>query len=392
MIREALRNLRLNKGVNLRAVLTVASAVAVVIAVVGVSTSAFAHVDTRLRGPEVLVIAVEADSTEEAGLTVGMITAGAEDRVIRVLPTASAVGSVLDLGVHPVTPTLRLITETTPSAVPTRVFAISSGAFITEGIRVSPEAYREWRTPTPGIALIGWELASQLGVNVTSGSWGIRVGTTDLDVVGVIEGSSGLPDLTRSIIIPYSESAPWAQDHSATRISLLLPSAIYDQASLALPYILIPTAPESASVLVTGRPDEALRSAVSQDLRAAGYGLAATTLLISIATISMMIGTAVRQRRHEFGVRRALGASRKWIRNMVLLEASLLCGIGGLFGALLGLGSVLAWASWNGFEPTMHPLFLGFAPVLGLLVGCVAGALPARIAASMDPVEAVALG
>ncbi|MBU1336341.1 MAG: MacB family efflux pump subunit [Alphaproteobacteria bacterium] len=128
---------------------------------------------------------------------------------------------------------------------------------------------------------------------------------------------------------------------------------------------------------------------------------ATLTLLIStIAVISLVVGgigvmnimlVSVSERTKEIGIRMAVGARRGDILRQFLIEAVLVCFVGGAAGVALsfGLGSLLT-ALVAGAKVSYSPESIVVAIASASLIGVVFGFMPARSAARLDPVEALA--
>lgn len=123
-----------------------------------------------------------------------------------------------------------------------------------------------------------------------------------------------------------------------------------------------------------------------------------TLLIGSVAGISLLVGgvgilavmlISIRERTHEIGLRRAVGATRRDIRNQFLLEATILAGAGGFLGVLLGVSG--AWGiSGLGYWETViswPSAFVGFS--FSVSLGVAFGVYPAIRAASLEPVAAL---
>ena len=123
-----------------------------------------------------------------------------------------------------------------------------------------------------------------------------------------------------------------------------------------------------------------------------------TVLLGSVAAISLLVGgigvmnimlVSVTERTREIGVRMATGARMRDILLQFNIEAIVVCGVGGALGIVLGLISALLAGSAGvsvAFSP--WPALLAFS--CAFATGCLFGYLPARKAAQMDPVQALA--
>jgi putative ABC transport system permease protein len=123
-----------------------------------------------------------------------------------------------------------------------------------------------------------------------------------------------------------------------------------------------------------------------------------TTLLMAISGIALLVGgivimnlmlISVSQRVHEIGLRRTVGARQKDILGQFLLESLGVALVGGLLGAVVGVGiaSLLAWRGVAVSQVTWTPFAIAIA-ACGL-IAVVFGLYPARRAAQVDPVVAL---
>ena len=114
------------------------------------------------------------------------------------------------------------------------------------------------------------------------------------------------------------------------------------------------------------------------------------SLLVGGVGIFTIMTVAVNERTSEIGVLRAVGASRKKIRDVFLLESIFLAILGALLGLSIGFAAVYVALI---FYPDM-PIaiawdYIVYAVFISLAIGLIAGFLPARAAAQLDPVEAL---
>ena len=129
---------------------------------------------------------------------------------------------------------------------------------------------------------------------------------------------------------------------------------------------------------------------VSGAIGLATFALAAVSLLIGGIGIANVMIIAVTERTREIGVRRALGARRSEVLRQFQLEAAFLSGTGGLAGVLVAsLLGLLITLFAPGFSAVAPPWAVLTGLAASVLTGIVAGYLPARRAALLDPVEAL---
>jgi putative ABC transport system permease protein len=123
-----------------------------------------------------------------------------------------------------------------------------------------------------------------------------------------------------------------------------------------------------------------------------------TLLLVAVAAISLFVGgigvmnimlVSVTERTREIGIRMAIGARAHDIRTQFLVEAILLTLLGGILGALLGLGAIATIRHFLEWKMAASPLALSVSIATSALTGIAFGFFPARRAAHLDPIEAL---
>jgi putative ABC transport system permease protein len=129
---------------------------------------------------------------------------------------------------------------------------------------------------------------------------------------------------------------------------------------------------------------------ITSGLRFAGVGIGFITLLgASIALMNIML-VSVTERTREVGVRKALGATPMRIRQQFVIEAIVVCLLGGIAGIILGIliGNLLA--SLMGIDVFVIPwneMIIGL--IVCISVGLASGIYPAHKASKLDPIESL---
>ncbi len=223
-------------------------------------------------------------------------------------------------------------------------------------------------------------------------------------IVGVLAPKGGFRQ-DDIIFVPYK--AAEARLTNTTALSEII-IQVDTQDNINVVVQQLTSAIEQNHHIARGSPDDFKTTTSTQTLQRAQQTTGAISLLLSgIAAISLTVGgigimnimlVSVTERTREIGLRMAIGARRKDIRNQFLVESLLLCVLGGVIG--LGLGLFVGWLSTGvllsaiagsagnvPFIVTPTTLILPF--VVSLTVGVVFGLYPAIRASRLDPIVAL---
>ena len=125
-------------------------------------------------------------------------------------------------------------------------------------------------------------------------------------------------------------------------------------------------------------------------LRIGGFGIGFITLLGAAIGLMNIMMVSVTERTREIGIRKALGATPLRIRQQFLIEAIVICILGGILGVFMGIGIGNIVANLVGPGGFLIPwlwIILAFAICVG--VGLVSGFIPAYKASRLDPIESL---
>ncbi len=151
---------------------------------------------------------------------------------------------------------------------------------------------------------------------------------------------------------------------------------------------LPPEAENDFAVFSSAEAAEGLRS-FTNALAIGGAGIGLIALIAAGVGVMNIMLVSVTERTREIGVRKSLGATRRDIRSQFLVEAIVLCQVGGLVGILLGVlgGNVLAALMKSA---PAFPWGWATVAIVGVtVVALVFGVYPATKAARLSPIEAL---
>lgn len=120
-----------------------------------------------------------------------------------------------------------------------------------------------------------------------------------------------------------------------------------------------------------------------------GWAIGALSLIVGAFGIANIMFVTVKERTAMIGLKKAIGARKSSILLEFLMEAAIICIMGGLIGLLLVYILTLILSGVFQFPVTISPGILTLAISICILIGILAGIIPASIAARMDPVVAI---
>ena len=130
-------------------------------------------------------------------------------------------------------------------------------------------------------------------------------------------------------------------------------------------------------------------SELSANVSIGGWAIAALSLVVGMFGVANIMFVTVRERTSQIGLKKALGAKRSTILAEFLLESAFLCILGGLIGLLLVFILTKIVTATVGFPLFISLDIMALAISICVVVGVLAGIIPASIAARMDPVVAI---
>ncbi len=261
-----------------------------------------------------------------------------------------------------------------------------------EAGRFLPEADLDSTTP---IGVIGRTIAAELFRNTDPvGQWA-RIGDRRFRIIGVMAeaGMAGGIDVDEALFVPVGFAMQMFNRDSVPRV--LVETAGADEIDAAERDIRqIITARHSGKDDITIMNQGAMLDTFNRIflvLTVVLAGIAAISLTVAGTLIMNVMLVAVSQRTEEIGLFKALGAQRQQIIGLFLTEAALLSLLGAMLGYFVGQGAI-------GLLRELYPIVAFRAPdwaviaavLMALGSGLLFGIMPARRAASLDPVQALA--
>jgi putative ABC transport system permease protein len=243
------------------------------------------------------------------------------------------------------------------------------------------------------VAVLGAKLYDELYDGSNALGDRIRVGGQRYRVIGVMEPKGDMVgiDLDDTVYIPAARGLELFNRQGLLEIDLLYAEdAPVDEVVEGVKRILAARHGAEDFTVITQQQMLDVLGSIVDVLTLGVAALGGISLLVGGVGIFTIMTIAVRERTQEIGLLRAIGARRSRIAQLFVGEAMLLSAIGGVGGLALGIGLVLL-AQWTlpAMPATISPLYVALSLAIAVVIGLVAGVLPARSAARLEPLDAL---
>ncbi len=250
------------------------------------------------------------------------------------------------------------------------------------------------------VAVIDTVTAQQLGISPDrlASHPAIFVGGVGYTVVGIYGSAQRVVTSGSAILIPadtalagYGNPEPGIGNQQEAQLIVATRIGAAKEVAGEIAAAELPTDP--GRLVVTAPPNpQNLQSEVTSDLAGLFLMLAGISLLIGAVGIANTTLVAVLERTEEIGLRRALGARPRHIAVQFLAESTALGTLGGLIGTCIGGAVVVIFAAAQDWTAVLNPGYTLPAPLIGAVVGLLAGTYPALRAARTSPLAALRHG
>lgn len=260
---------------------------------------------------------------------------------------------------------------------------VAAGRFLPRDDQRAPRAF----------VVLGQRVQQELFPDRSALGQRLRVGGDRYRVIGVMERKGQFLgfDLDDAVYIPAAKALELFNRESLMEIDLLYRAgASADAVTAGARRVLLARHGSEDFTIITQQQMLDVLSSVLEVLTFAVGALGGISLFVGGVGVLTIMSIAVRERTAEIGLLRAIGAKRRDILEVFLLESLALAAVGGLGGLILGLGLM---AGLRALVPALpldpSPPYLILGEALALVVGLAAGVMPAHRAANLVPLDAL---
>ncbi|MFF5295298.1 ABC transporter permease [Paractinoplanes globisporus] len=253
-------------------------------------------------------------------------------------------------------------------------------------------------TATQPGAVLGAVAAQRLGLDRVAPGGRIWLGGQWFYIAGILQPALLAADLDSSVLIGYPAARHYLNYVAIEGGKAVAgpPSKLYVRADTdrvaQVQAVLARTAnPEAPSEVDISQPSDALtaRAAAEGAFDSLFLGLGVVALIVGAVGVANIMIISVLERRSEIGLRRALGATRRQVRGQFLAEAVLLTVLGGAAGVAAGMIATVVYARNKGWQVVVPVEAWAGGIAAAVVIGAIAGLVPALRAARLSPTEAL---
>ena len=377
-----LRTRKLRAGLS---ALGIAIGVAAIVAVLGLAASSQAALLNEISqlGTNLLIVTngqtLGGDAAELPEAAPGMIArlpgvAGVQD-------TGTVSG--VDVYKSPLIPSI----ETSGLSVDAATLGLPAVA----GTSLAQGRYLNAATEREPVAVLGAAAAQLMGIDRIRPGMRIWAGGQWLYVTGILHHAVLAPELDSAVLVGFPAARKYL--HFDGHPSKIYVRTVNTQAATTAVDNLLgyQANPENPNQVTVSQPSDALtaQADAKSALGTLFLGLGAVALLVGAIGVANIMVISVLERRSEIGLRRALGATRGQIRTQFLAEAVLLSLAGGVIGVITGAAATAAYARAHGETVVIPPEAWAGGLAAAVIIGALAGLLPAIRAARLSPTQAL---
>jgi putative ABC transport system permease protein len=254
---------------------------------------------------------------------------------------------------------------------------------------VSQGAYLNAATAREPVAVLGAQAASLLGIVRIYPGERVWLGGMWFYLAGILKRAVLAPEIDDAVLVGFPAAQRYLGfDGHPTTIYV---RSLTSQTAAVHSVLAASANPEAPNEVDVSQPSAALtaRAEAQGALNSLFLGLGAVSLLVGAVGVANIMLIGVLERRSEIGLRRSLGATKGQIRTQFLAEAILLALLGGAIGAAAGASSTLVYAHLKHWTAVVPASAWAGGLAAAILIGAIAGLLPAIRAARLSPTEAL---
>jgi putative ABC transport system permease protein len=266
------------------------------------------------------------------------------------------------------------------------------GTGVAQGRWLNPATERQ------PVTVLGALTAQRLGIDRVYPGERIWLKNQWFYVAGILKPATLSADIDTSALVGYPAAERYLSYTTIDKGVAVAgpPTTVYVRARTdrvnSVQGVLAQTAnPESPSEVDVSQPSDALtaRAAAKGAFNSLFLGLGVVALIVGAVGVANIMIISVLERRSEIGLRRALGATRGQIRTQFLSEAVMLAVLGGVAGVAAGALTTAIYANTKGWAVVIPAQAWAGGIGAAIVIGAIAGLLPALRAARLSPTEAL---